>query len=495
MSSTNRDLIIEEKARGDEEFVDIESGRQIESLQSASIPDAKPRSLITQREESSLLQKFLSYPSPGSLKTNSTSWLNGVRGVAALLVYVFHAFGCWFPLVPAWHADADQTNILQLPLIRTIFVSGGAAVSVFFALSGYVLTHKSLRWMREGSRSKVPAAVLSSMFRRGFRLYLPTFLLTFCEMLATRFGFPPPLNFSFTPESSFSAQFVDWIVETNYFVNPLYNFGGAIRGFVKHPKYDPVIWTIPLEFYGSFLCYILLLLIMRVPKNGVRMGLIAVVSVLCMLLGSWNFSCFTAGMLIADFNLGQDEAVRNSTSTSPHPSGYDKIWIAIFAIAFYIAGLPTLGTANAKINPMPGFEILRTLTPLSLNMDDHSRFWWSISGVSMLVSISQVPRLKRIFDTNPCQYLAKISFSLYLVHEFCIVLFGLSIQALMLRLAGLQPRDGSLLYWFLCVIWFLLFTLPVFALAAQVEKWVDVPSVKFAKWLEGKCLKGYRSTY
>ena len=344
-----------------------------------------------------------------------------------------------------------------------------------------------LRWIRRGSAHQVYPAVASSMFRRGFRLYLPPILLTFCEMLATRFGYPPPLNFSFVPETSLSAQFVDWLADTNRFVNPIYNSQRALMGFVTHGNYDPVVWTIPLEFYGSFVCYILLFLFARIPRNGVRMGSLAVFSCFCMGIGSWNMSCFSAGMLIADFNLSQEE---NDTIVSPK---LRIIWTSVFATAFYIAGFPTLVFAEAKLNPMPGFETLRSLIPTSLNMEDHSRFWWSISGVSLLLSISQVSRLKSLFETYFCQHLGKISFSLYLVHEFCITLFGLSLKALLIRFVGLDPNARTLVYWVVCGIWFVLFTVPVFALAAQVERWVDVPSVRFARWLEGKCLKSYRN--
>jgi len=476
-----------------DESVDLEAVIRTDHGLKSSLSFGPPsRSSLSQLEVSSVIQKLLCYPPSGSLEIRPTSWLDGVRGVAAFGVYIFHAMGCWASIVPAWHADENQNNIFQLPILRTFFVSGGAAVSVFFALSGYVLTHKSLRWMREGSKHRVYPAVASSMSRRGFRLYLPPVLLTFCEMVATRFGFAPPLNFTFIPEPSFSAQFVDWLVETNRLVNPVLNFHRALQGFVTHPKYDAVVWTIPIEFYGSFVCYILLLMLVRIPSNGARMALVALFSGSCMVMGSWNIFCFSAGMLIADFNLGQDE---DGSTVSPKSARHRIIWTAVFAIAFYVAGFPTLVYPEAKLNPMPGFETLRSLVPMSLNMEDHSRFWWSISGVSLLLSISQLPRLKSLFESNFCQYLGKISFSLYLVHEFCAVLFGLSLQALMLRLAGLEPKAGTTLYWFVCGIWCVLFTLPVFAVAAQVERWVDVPSVRFARWLERKCLKIYKNMH
>jgi peptidoglycan/LPS O-acetylase OafA/YrhL len=505
------------------------------SLNRSGHADNKPTNVGMRSDVAGLMSwalspilRFICYPPPGSLRLRRTAWLDGVRGVAALAVYIFHAMVCWAPIVPAWHADEKQTSVLQLPLVRTVFVAGGGAVSVFFVLSGYVLTHRCLRLIRAGSPRAVYPAVASSMFRRGFRLYLPPVLLTFCEMLLTRLGYAPPLNFSFTPEPTFLAQLWDWLVETNRLVNPLYNFGRAIRGFVTHPKYDPVIWTIPVEFYGSMVCYALLFTLARVSSNRLRMGFVALVSLLGMALGCWNIFCFAAGMLIADLNLGQDEADASTTAlpttstttpssttttTTTQTTKHPFFWTTTFLIAFYLAGFPTLVFPEARTNPMPGFETLRALIPTSTStttggaaaMEDPARFWWSVGGALLLLSASQLPRLRAAFETRACQYLARIAFALYLVHELCVVLFGLALQGLLLRLAGFgagasqqeqgqeQERGGGgVTYWAVCVVWFGLFTVPVFALAAQVERWVDAPSVRFAKWLEERCLEMWK---
>jgi hypothetical protein len=59
--------------------------------------------------------------------------------------------------------------------------------------------------------------------------------------------------------------------------------------------------------------------------------------------------------------------------------------------------------------------------------------------------------------------------------------------------AGIEGDEGKMLYWLLCGVWLVVFTTSVFAIAAQVEKWVDAPSVRFTKWLEERCLKWYHS--
>jgi peptidoglycan/LPS O-acetylase OafA/YrhL len=227
------------------------------------------------------------------------------------------------------------------------------------------------------------------MFRRPFRLYLPPIALTFTEMLATRLGVGPPLNFTFVAEPTLAGQVDDWLKETFHFINPIYNAPRALQGLITHPKYDAVIWTIPLEFYGSLVCYLLLLVMARISLFGgnysTRTAVLIVLALCSMYLGSWNNFCFLAGMLIADFNLWQEEKGASldlvcNNKVERHNSK-DWIWWSMFAAAFYVAGLPTLMNDEARKNPMPGYEILRALIPTSLKMEDHARFWWSISGV------------------------------------------------------------------------------------------------------------------
>jgi len=461
-------------------------------------PDTPSGSYLKPTNLTSLLRKLLSYPSPGSLKLYPTSWLDGLRGIAALEVYLFHALGCWATLVPAWHSSPDQTYIFQLPLLRTLFVSGPCAVSLFFSISGYVLTQKSLRWIRDGETTKMYGSVRSSMMRRGVRLYLPPVALTFVEMCASRFGVPMPLNFDFRPESTFAGQVWDWISQTNKWVNPFMH----LRYGLWRNGYEAVIWTIPLEFYGSFVCYILLLILSRVRKNRLRMGLLGVFAGVCLIGGAWHLFCFTVGMVIADFHLSQEDEKEKMGKSLPSNSektpGNEKekrwhtlLWIGVFVVAFYVAGLPALWSDKAYEQPMPGYETLVSLTPKVFSMETEaaSRFWWSLSGPSLLLSISQLPSLKAFFETNFAQYLGKISFCLYLIHNFCVVLFGIAIKNFLMGIVGLDPnmKEGGLVYWVMCAVWFGIFTTVVFALAAVAERWVDRPNVRFSKWLEGYC--------
>jgi hypothetical protein len=78
----------------------------------------------------------------GKAKLHPTSYLDGLRGVAAFFVVLHHFLLDWFPsLVYSYGSSPDNRYLFQLPFIRIIY-SGGGMVSTFFVISGYVLSRK-----------------------------------------------------------------------------------------------------------------------------------------------------------------------------------------------------------------------------------------------------------------------------------------------------------------------------------------------------------------
>ena len=82
--------------------------------------------------------------------------LEGLRALAAIVVVLFHALYMFYPMAiegvaPVQHQRFED-NLFGNPLFG--FISGGLAVSIFFALSGFVLSIGYFKKGREKSYSR-----------------------------------------------------------------------------------------------------------------------------------------------------------------------------------------------------------------------------------------------------------------------------------------------------------------------------------------------------
>src|ERR1700712_4308318 len=124
-----------------------------------------------------------SSPNPPTLRR--TSYLDGLRGFAALVVYIQH-HQLWA------HAAIEAPKVFEnaygyegkyffsaLPGVRTFFSGGHFAVTVFFVISGYVLSTKPLSLIQSGDYVKLGDNLASALFRRWLRLHIPVICTTF----------------------------------------------------------------------------------------------------------------------------------------------------------------------------------------------------------------------------------------------------------------------------------------------------------------------------
>jgi len=96
-----------------------------------------------------------------------------------------------------------------------------------------------------------------------------------------------------------------------------------------------------------------------------------------------------------------------------------------------------------------------------------------------------MPMLQLLFNTGIAQYFGNISYALYLTHNLCLNIMQEWIRPI------LWSAIGDDTFWQRHVLWAsgILLYLPVVTCVADVFwRAVDIPSVKFAKWLETKCL-------
>jgi hypothetical protein len=110
---------------------------------------------------------------PDAPSINHTSYLNGVRGLAAFMVFITHWIERFYGHEAGYTGTPPNDNLVQLPLIRLYHSSGHFDVAVFFVLSGFVLSWGPLVQAHSKGADSNFKPTLARLLRRPIRLFLP----------------------------------------------------------------------------------------------------------------------------------------------------------------------------------------------------------------------------------------------------------------------------------------------------------------------------------
>lgn len=441
---------------------------------------------------SGIFGKVIGWPPPKLDHSRETSWLDGLRGISSCLVVAFH-FHLRFLM--GLHLEAPYGSLLlpkktltfaiwRLPLIRFFVSSGHAQVSIFFVLSGFVLSWKSIELIRTTQSERLFASLSSAVVRRWFRLYLPCFAVGLFAFWKVRMHVDVPPGTEVYP--SIFRQFWDYILACEAFARPL------LRDR-SHPnwlhKYSWIMWTIPLEFEGSLMVFILLLGMARAQNYTKRMMLLGFLVLYSCLLGYWTYWLFATGMMIADYIKeagGFGQLVKRTTGASK------SFWWMILVLGIWMAGVPS---SSPKFYDRPGYQFLENITPWAYReTEDGARFWWSLAGALILFSSCHLRQIQSICETSLAQYLGRLSYMLYLTHSEIPIRIGSVFRDWFSEIWGAKVYDqdykvdlyeytvlpGIILFcssWIICGI-------SAIIVAHWCEVLVDRPSILFSKWIE-----------
>lgn len=433
-------------------------------------------------------------------RSAATSWLDGLRGVAAVQVFFFHFFGRHTQWGHSWGSTPEDKYIHQLVIFRPIWAAGSGAVSTFFVISGYAITYKCLNLIRQRDYEEIFKSLSSSFFRRGFRLFLPLLLLAIPTLLLIRLidmsdGFLYPTE----RKDTFYLQFKHFVNSTDEHFNPFAYKDNTAKNENDHNNryaYVPTSWTIPMEYYGSLVCYLMVLAISRVDVFLTRCFILSSMALYSAHRGSWWSSNFLIGMLIADWMIERkDNKGTNNLNEKSHGGRlgrriiHDGSFFILFLFGTYLSGAPPK-VISYDFNPVPrvGYEWLYKITPpfMMFRFLEPVRWWWYWVGNLTVLGISQVSWLRAIFDTKFCQWLGKLSFALYLVHALVISILSAPLNSLFV---SLRVENKAVL----CLLQFVVQTPCIVMLSTVVERYVDRPSINFARWIEGKAFTPKRS--
>lgn len=385
------------------------------------------------------------------MKNNS---LEGIRGVAAFGVLLAHLLLSLFPYlainqhptiqIPQFYAFE---SVLILPPIMAI-INGSFGVSVFFVLSGYVLTNK---FFRTGDVSILQAGAV----KRYPRLIIPAAISVMFAWVILSLGLMnvdkiPVLGGAGWPYGQYSTPVT--------FLRALYDaiLGAPLLGSVG---LNNPLWTIQVELLGSMFLFAVYALF------GTR-HLIATTLAFVFLLtlvrpsdaSQVHYYAMFAGSLLNIFE--------------PWLKRHAKASTALFICGWALGGF----------DYSPYYSLIHSITfpaiPAPLpNLAGQSKLVvMSVGAVLLIGGVLGSSFIAKLLNRRAPQFLARISYSSYLLHWPIICSLGFGLQYVFFVKLGLPHLVSSLLT---CII-----TIPTILLVAKkYTDLVDGRAVRFANYL------------
>lgn len=379
---------------------------------------------------------FRMKPSKGakSVDGNKLGYLESIRGLAACAVVFAHILAAYLPGVGEPHVDNLATNSVASTLFFGLplgfMASGHFAVVLFFVLSGFVLTY---RFFQTGNQFDLHRQAA----KRYFRLAIPIFVVVMVAYAMISNGLMG--NTAAVAELGGSQN-----VGNNFNFTPTLSdaFHSATVGVIaeRDAKYNPVLWTMSIEFFGSFIILGLATFIQKARHRWMIYG------GAILLLGPSYYVCFILGMMLADIVHNTDiiNFVRDKISRI--------YYIAILMLVWLIACFPV------PINGLEGTIYESFLIP-DVSADYIFKIWQFLGAFLLLSVIIASVRLQNILNHRFLVFLGGISFAVYLVHflvlysagNYAYVLlredFGVSASALIAGGITIVITIGAAVLW------------------------------------------------
>ncbi|MDY9927503.1 acyltransferase [Methanosarcina sp.] len=370
-------------------------------------------------------------------------YLDSLRGIAALVVIIFHFAADFYPaLLTANTADVHTTTFealaRQTPL--NVVYNGSFAVCVFFVLSGYVLTYKYFQ-------SKDNMIIISGAIRRYFRLLGPILTSILLAYLLLSLGMMYNQQAAFLTGSQWLHGFYQFNPSITEALRQAFYYTYLVDMSNSKIAYNAVLWTMNIEFRGSFLVFTLALFIGRL-KNRYPLYLLALFFTL-----NTYYMGFVLGLILAD--------IYNSDKKDSFKIKNRGVAVIILLMGLFLGGyIP--GIPSNPIYNMMTFKIL------SNNMIVH----YSVGASLLLLGLLNLKGLQEILSHHFLVFIGKLSFSLYVVHRIIITSYS---SWLFIQLVTCMS------YFLAFVLTFLSSMVVIFVLGYLMYCIVDVNSVKLSR--------------
>ena len=256
---------------------------------------------------------------------------------------------------------------------------GGLAIYIFFVLSGFALSVKFVDTRNADVLTRSAAA-------RYFRLAIPILGASLLGHTLMSAG----LMFHIQAADLFHSK--EWLGTFYNFKSTLpwllqFSFYNVLADYEGLQSYSPALWTMPIEFVGSFLVLGYCALFGKRTQQGGGLPILPfVIGIALLMFYVPIYSCFLIGYLLAE--MFAEARLR------------DSHWVQIFAGALFI--VPVVCSTWFRTDSEPLMVLQAT---------------------AMVFAVSFSPSLRRFFSSRVSEFLGSLSFPLYLVHFAVICSF------------------------------------------------------------------------
>lgn len=371
--------------------------------------------------------------------------LEGVRGLAAIAVVMSHYVLAFYPALVSGNASLAHTrfedNIHGTPL--ALAYAGTFAVAIFFVLSGFVLSIGYFQTRDE-------AIVRKLAMGRYLRLMLPALASVILAYVLIAVGSGQMAASAGAATGSWYLN--SWVMDADLFAALK---SGVLDIFVQGGSpYNSVLWTMKIEFLGSFLVFVFLLLFAKSRYRWVMYAGLAIAT-----FNTW-FLPFVLGVIIADaYAHGWLEKLRRV-----------YIILPLLVGGLLLGSVPHRGSEGTMYEALMKFDLASLIGVDKVNLEI---LYLTIGATMLILAILLSKRLSAWFRHPKIAILGKYTFALYLTHALVLLSFSSAVFVALHESLGYNKTVALVLLLSVPVIWI---TTILF------ERYVDAPSIKFAKW-------------
>jgi peptidoglycan/LPS O-acetylase OafA/YrhL len=376
--------------------------------------------------------------------TTKIAYLDGIRGVAAFLVFFHHFllafYSAFFSFEPK-DSNLHGWDIRYGQSLFSVFSNGHFCVCIFFVLSGFVLSRKYFQ-------SNSFEIIVSGAHRRFIRLYIPiafTMILSFLLMKAGLYYNMQVYKFTHSDW---------WLAGLWNFPDPFSKLLSCLKAdtmFLGDASFDTSLWTMAIEFTGSLFVFGFLALTHNARQKFLTLFLV------------FLYCKWTNSVILTTFVFGI--SLNYVEQLVPLINKYLATFVSLLLL---LAGL-VLGSFPSN-NVMKGTffdhkpEIFLSFSP-----------WFHVAGAYFLVLAFVLSRpFQRAISLRIFRFLGYISFSFYLIHPLVIGSFSCY---LFLRIHERFGYNHSVIYIFALTTGICLL------LSWLMARYIDDPGIKCSKYV------------